>query len=194
MTVAAVILAAGASTRMGRSKALIEWQGRPFFMHCRDRATSVGCTPVVVVWGAASLPERAGVRLVENPRWQLGPLSSLQVGLRAIDAPSVSGVLVLTVDRPHVDTSTLLAMIEAHRCEPASVIQPSIDGNRGHPILHPRAVMDALLALEPSDSARTVLRRPEIRAARVSVTVEDPAILDNLDRPEDLVGLVSPRS
>lgn len=189
MSVAAVILAAGASTRMGRPKALIEWQGRPFFMHCVDRAEAAGCAPVVVVWGAAALPTVAGVQQIHNPSWERGPLSSLQVGLRAVLPSGPSGVLVMTVDRPHVEHATVRTLVEAHRSTPAAVVQPRVGDTSGHPIVHPRSVVEELLLLAPTDSVRTVVGRTEVRAARHRIAVQDPAVLDNLDTPASLAKL-----
>lgn len=188
MTIAAVILAAGASTRMGRPKALIEWQGRPFFVHCMEVARAVGCDPVAVVWGAVPLPQRDGAIHVENPAWRRGPLSSLQTGLRSVLAADVdpSGVFVLTVDRPHVSRETLLRLIEAHERTPSVVVQPRFGDISGHPILLPHAVIEAMLNLSPEDNVRSVLGQSSIRDSRIRVPVEDPAVLDNLDTPQDL--------
>lgn len=191
MSVAAVILAAGASIRMGRPKALIEWRGRPFFMHCVRRAEAAGCTPVVVVWGASALPEVDGVHLAENARWEQGPLSSLQVGLRAVLPSDPSGVLVMTVDRPHVLQSTVCALLDAHKNTPAVVVQPRVKEASGHPIVHPRSVVEELLRLPPTDSVRTVLGLPEIRDGRLRISVDDPAVLDNLDTPAALAKLTT---
>jgi len=186
VTLAAVILAAGASTRMGRPKALIEWQGRPFFVHCAERAAAVGCAPIVAVWGAVPLPEADGVRCVENSQWERGPLSSLQCGIRAVMESGVSGVLVMTVDRPHVAVKTLRALVDAHRAQPGAVVQPRLGDASGHPVVHPTSVMTEILELSPEDTVRTVLGRTSIRDSRVRVPVDDAAVLDNLDTPADL--------
>lgn len=186
MTVAAVVLAAGASTRMGRPKALIEWRGRPFFVHCVQRAEAAGCSPVVVVEGAVPLPESAGITRVRNDGWKAGPLSSLQVGLRAVLGPATTGVLVCTVDRPHVRPDTFEALLKAHAQDRSGVVQPRLGGKSGHPVLYSSEVAEALLDLAPTDTARTVLGRPAIRAVRRWVDVDDAAVLDNLDTPADL--------
>ncbi|MCR9163858.1 MAG: NTP transferase domain-containing protein [Nannocystaceae bacterium] len=186
-----MILAAGASTRMGRPKALIEWQGRPFFMHCAQRAAAAGCSPRVVVWGATALPERSDVVLVENPRWQDGPLSSLQRGLEAVLPGEPSGVLVMTVDRPHVRPPTLEALLEAHAKHPEVLVQPRLGETSGHPLLYPVGIAAQLLALEPTGTVRTVLHSPQVRGRRVRVAVDDPAVLDNLDSPGALARLPS---
>ncbi len=174
---------------MGRPKALIEWRGRPFFMHCVRRAEAAGCGPVVVVWGATALPNVGGVRLAENPQWEQGPLSSLQVGLRAVLPSDPSGVLVMTVDRPHVAESTVRALVEAHHNTPTVVVQPRLNEASGHPIVHPRSVISQLLELAPADSVRTVLGRADVRSTRVRIAVDDPAVLDNLDTPAGLAKL-----
>ncbi len=186
MSLAAVVLAAGASTRMGRPKALIEWRGRPFFVHCVQRASAVGCDPVVVVWGATALPPTDGVTLVENVGWSAGPLSSLQAGLRAVLRSDAAGVLVMTVDRPHVSTHTLRALVDAHRRTPDVVVQPRVGEASGHPIIHPRSIAEAVLELDPTDTVRAVLGTAEVRRSRRRVAVDDLAVLDNLDTPQDL--------
>ena len=187
MSVAAVVLAAGESTRMGQPKARLQWRGRSFVEHAV--ALAAGCAPIVVVSGAADLPA-LGVRVAENAQWRMGPLSSLQVGLRAIEAEAWTGVLVLTVDRPHVDASTIAALLRGHAARPDAVLQPMHAGRSGHPILHPRDVAEALLQLPPSASARDVVHRPDVASRRVAIEVDDPAILDNIDTPEDLARLL----
>jgi molybdenum cofactor cytidylyltransferase len=189
--VAAIVLAAGASTRMGKPKALLRWRGRTFVEHAIARARAVGCMPVVVVQGAVALPSDVlgDAVLVDNPAWRSGQLESLQCGIRALDTALVSGVLVLTVDRPHVEVRTLEALVEAHRREPAAIWQPALEGRRGHPVLFPMDVVQAISALSSGESPRSVLRRPAVAARRKCVDVGDPAVLDNLDRPEDLARL-----
>ncbi|MEM9453459.1 MAG: nucleotidyltransferase family protein [Myxococcota bacterium] len=190
MTLAAVVLAAGASTRMGRPKALLRWRGRPFVRHAVEQAHAAGASPVVVVEGAVPLPEVAlgGARRVHNEAWAEGPLGSLQMGLRALldTGCTEAGVLVLTVDRPHVRESTLRELVAAVRDEPRAIWQPRHHDRRGHPIIYPADLVPALVELAPPQTPRTLLARPEVAARRRSLAVEDPAVLDNLDRPEDL--------
>jgi CTP:molybdopterin cytidylyltransferase MocA len=190
MSVAAVVLAAGESARMGRPKAFLQWRGRTFVEQVVELARGAGCTPIVVVGGATPLPE-LGVDVVVNAGWRRGPLSSLQVGLRAMAMRPWTGVLVLTVDRPHLRPRTMTSLVEEHARRPDAVLQPAHDGRRGHPILHPRDVAELLLELPPLGNARDVVRRPDIAARRASVPVEDPAVHDNIDTPEALARLLS---
>ena len=101
---------------MGEPKALVRWRGRSFVAHCIATARAVGCEPVLVVQGAHLFPdaELVGSTPIEHAQWSRGQLSSLQAGLTALDLDeptSPTGVLILTVDRPHVTTDTLTALV-----------------------------------------------------------------------------------
>ena len=186
---AAVVLAAGASTRMGRPKPLIEWRGRPFVWHVRQQARAAGADVVIVVEGAVALPRELleGATIVRNEAWADGPLGSLQVGLRAVlDAGARAPVLVLTVDRPHLRPETLQALAHVVRTDPTAVWQPRLGERRGHPIVYPDDLVPALIALAPPMTPRELLDRPDVAERRRQVEVADPAILDNLDHPQDL--------
>lgn len=186
---AAVVLAAGASTRMGRPKALLRWRGRPFVFHVLEQARVAGASPVVVVEGAVVLPSEAlgGAVVVRNEAWAEGPLGSLQVGLRAVVEAGWRGpVLVLTVDRPHIAESTVQALARAVKEDPRAVWQPRLGERRGHPIVYPGDLVPALMALRPPKTPRDLLAEPRIASRRRQVEVDDPAVLDNLDAPEDL--------
>lgn len=187
---AAVVLAAGASTRMGRPKALLRWRGRPFVSHAIEQARAAQARPIVVVQGAVPLPDdaRPDTRLVHNEAWADGPLGSLQAGLRALvdDDGSAPAVLVLTVDRPHITGSTLRTLADAFGRDPSAIWQPQHGDRRGHPILYPADLVPQVLALRPPQTPRDLLARRHVAARRRSVAVDDPAVLDNLDRPDDL--------
>jgi len=186
---AAVVLAAGASTRMGRPKPLIEWRGRPFVWHVLEQARAAGAEVVIVVEGAVALPraELEGATIVRNEKWAEGPLGSLQAGLRAVlEAGARGPVLVLTVDRPHLRAETLRALARAVASDPTAVWQPRLSEQRGHPIVYPADLIPALIALQPPTTPRELLSEPHVTARRRQLEVDDPAILDNLDRPQDL--------
>lgn len=188
----AVILAAGASTRMGRPKALLEWRGRPFVLHTVELAREAGAEPIVVVQGAVTLPAEAvgDATVVHNAQWSRGPLGSLQCGLAAVreHAPTAA-VMVLTVDRPHIAASTVQALAAAAAGEPAAIWQPRWGDRRGHPILYPPDVVQRLLDLRPPSTPRDLLGEPSIAQRRRQIDVSDPAVLDNLDSPADLHAL-----
>ena len=196
---AVVVLAAGASTRMGEPKARLRWGTRSFLAACVDAAyaltncPALAATPrLLVVGGAVDLRtdcEALEVGYVHNFGWQDGPLSSLQCALGSLGPGPVA---VLTVDRPHLRLTTLHSLRDAVIAEPTQIWQPRFAGMRGHPIVWPASLRAELLGLERRGSPRSLLARPEVAALRRSIEVEDPAVLDNLDRPEDLARLGPP--
>lgn len=193
--VAAVVLAAGASVRMGAPKPLAQWRGRSFVGHVVDRAVAAGCEPIIVVEGAHAIPfdEVLPARIAVNATWIDGPTTSLQAGLVVLD--EVDAVVVATVDRPHVAPQTWVDLVAAHAREPTAIWQPRHAGRRGHPLVLPAWLLPQVRGLAASETLHDLLARPEVAPARRVLDVEDPAVLDNLDSPEELARLagVKPR-
>lgn len=199
VSVAALIMAGGASARMGRPKALLEYAGRSFLAHAVATIRAGGCSPVLVIDGAHRLErqlqsELEGLReIVHNDRWELGPLSSVQAGLRRALRlePALAGLLVHPVERPRVQVATISGLIAAFTAEPEGLWQPVHAGHSGHPMLWPRALFDALLDLDPAlHSARTLVRGAAASRRR-KLEVVDPGVLENIDTPAELAGLRS---
>jgi molybdenum cofactor cytidylyltransferase len=188
---AAIVLAAGASTRMGRSKARLVWRGRTFLAHAVAGVRSIGCAPILVIDGSEDLSDAigGGAIQVRNLDWRAGHLSSLQRGLdvllsnpRVGDPPAV---VVASVDRPRVGEATLRSLVEAARAEADTVWQPSFQGIHGHPIVYPGSMLTDLLGL-PSDApggARSLLRRPDVQLRRRFLEVDDRTVVENIDTP-----------
>src|SRR4051812_463200 len=106
MQVIGLILAAGAGSRYGMPKALIDWHGRLLVQRAADTLAEAGCADIVVVLGAQAARVRAAApdlpRTVENPDWATGMASSLRTGLAALAAQSADAAVVLLVDMPGV--------------------------------------------------------------------------------------------
>lgn len=167
----AVLLAAGAGTRLGLgAKALLPFRGTTLMAHLAGELLRAGCTEVVVVIGAGAAQVRAaplppGCRIVENPRWEEGMGSSFSAGVAAGlsaagDAAVAGPVLVALVDQPGVTwelVSTLLALHRPGRITAAGYHPPGGTGatgtlRRGHPVLFPRQHALRAAALAHGDS------------------------------------------
>ena len=186
--VAAVLLAAGESTRMHEMKALLPWiSGRPLLAHQAHALAEAGYEPIVAVLG--HLADRLRqvftgpepVRIVENPRYREGRTTSITAGLRALP-DDVAGVLIVSVDQPR-SGALLSGLREAWLASRPAIAVPSLDGNAGHPPLFDASLLPELRAItEEGQGLREVVSRH--RAGRVLVPVDDPLTLTNLNTRE----------
>jgi molybdenum cofactor cytidylyltransferase len=156
--VAAVILSAGESSRMGRTKQLLPWKGKPLLWHAAQAAVGVEIEDVIIVVGShgeqikKSLND-LNVKIVENPDWQLGQSTSIQAGLRAM--PDKTGaVIFLLADQPRISAALVRALIEKHAKTLAPIIAPLVDGTRGNPVLFDRITFDDLMKIEGDTGGR----------------------------------------
>lgn len=187
MNLAGIVLAAGASSRMGTPKALLSYQGESFISRL-CRLLRPWCQPVILVWGHAEVTlELPGVILVRNPDPELGQLSSLQCGLRALD-PTQS-VLYTPVDHAALRPETLAKLVTAFETQPYPVVQPRYQGRRGHPVLVRPAIAAQLLRLPPSATARHAVHAPGVAIGYVDVP--DPAVVHDVDTPADYQALLT---
>lgn len=160
----AIILAAGAATRIGRLKQLLAYRGRTLLRHSIEQAIGAGFQPIVVVVGSKSemLSESiAGepVKIAHNEQWETGMGSSIVAGMRALlegdEVPEAIAILV--ADQPLVEAKHLAAMCELLSGD-SSIVAAQYSGTMGVPALFKRAVFDDLLSLPPEAGARRLLR------------------------------------
>ena len=193
--VVGLVLAAGASSRMGRPKALLPIGDDTFVSRVCRTLADAGIDDLVVVAGpeheaVASAVGRAGLvaRVVENTRRQEGQLSSVLAGLAVADRPGVDAVLVHLVDAPLVQTGTVRAVLEAFRRTRAPIVRPAVGPRHGHPVLFARRVFDDLRHADPAAGAKAVVRA---HAAEVcDVPVDDEGACQDIDTPEEFARLI----
>jgi molybdenum cofactor cytidylyltransferase len=188
--IAAVILGAGRSTRMGGPNKLLEQiGGRPLIRIAAEQALASRAGPVIVVTGhqrdkiEAAL-EGLNVRLVHNPNFAEGLSTSVKAGLAAVPE-AVDGAIVCLGDMPQVTAALIDKLVAAFDPErSALVVVPVIDGKRGNPVVWSRRFFPELAALEGDVGARHLIGRyPE---AVAEVPLSDTAALIDVDTPEAL--------
>lgn len=189
MAIAATILAAGSSTRMGKSKALLEFRGQTFLESVLSRLAAAGLRDRMVVLGVdrhkiLQKHDLGDVTVVTNTELSAGPIGSVRAALRSVRARSVEadGLLIWPVDLPHVSVATIEALLRAFRAGQGPIVVPEYGGRRGHPVLFGRAMFEELENAPDREGARAVVRADPGRV--VAVSVADPAILDSINTPE----------
>lgn len=185
--VAAVILAAGGSSRYGGQKLLASLEGRPLLQHVLDAANASTCDEVILVLGHGADEILATVRLgrarvVVNADWASGQASSLRAGLRA--AVEADAMVVLLGDQPRVTAPMLAALVERQRTTESVGVVSSWNGQRSPPTLLHRELWPEIEALIGDVGAREVLaRRDDVAVLNISGSLGS---LEDVDRPEDL--------
>ena len=190
----AIVLAAGASTRMGRPKALLEAGDRTFIRRILDTLRAAGVPDVVVVVRAGQ--DRIGAevqasgfgRTVLNPRADEGQLLSLITGLDAIDRPDVDGALVTLVDAPLIGAAAVGILLARAAISTAPIVRAVHQGRHGHPVIFKRQLFEPLRRADPAVGAKAI-----VRAALVEdVETGDPGVVDDVDTPEEYARLFGP--
>jgi CTP:molybdopterin cytidylyltransferase MocA len=191
-----VILAAGASSRMGRPKAALPLSddADTFARRLVRALLAAGITDIVVVTGAhprevaAALgPPDARVRLVHNEDWAGGQLTSLRAALaapsRSGEAAPVEAILVALVDTPLVSSQTITAVVEAWRSTRAPIVRPARGDEHGHPVLFDQSLFQELLQADPAVGAKAVVRAHA--AAILNVPIDDPGAYVDVDTEDE---------
>ena len=198
--ISAIVLAAGASSRMGQAKAALPLgqTGETVVARVVRTLLEGGVPNVVVVAGAhidavrGAMPRHESrARVVDHLGWERGQLSSLLAGLDAIDDPLLEAAVVTLVDVPLVRSSTVAEVIAAWRRTRAPIVRPAdpstslrAGGQRhGHPVIFDRSIFADLRSADPDTGAKAVFAIHRERIFNVDVT--DPGAFHDIDTPED---------
>lgn len=186
--IAAIILAAGESKRMGQPKMLLPWGNLTVIEQVIRTFLEAGIEEILIVTGGARekverVVDRYPVRKVYNKAYAAGEmLSSLQCGLRELSGDA-RGTLIGLGDQPHVQKETIQILCDKFEESKAGLIVPSFQLRRGHPWLVGRPFWDEILTLEPPQTPRDFLNRHAREICYVSLDL--PTVLADLDTPED---------
>lgn len=186
-SVAAIVLAAGLSTRMGQPKLVLPWGTHTVIEQVIKSLNFGGISEVVVVTGGAreqveDVVRQAGAKAVFNPKYSNGEmLDSIQVGLSSLGEGVRAGIIALG-DQPQILESTVKAVLQAWQITHASLVIPSYDMHRGHPWLVERHLWKELLRLRSPQTLRDFINSHQ---QDIHYTIVDtPTILDDLDTHE----------
>lgn len=189
----AIVLAAGASTRFGSPKQLIRVAGRPLLHTAVTRAAEVTGNALIVVLGAgaaelAPLLKHSPGSVIVNHEWREGLASSIRAGLARLPA-NCAAVMLLLADQAAVTADDLKRLAGSWRRQPRYPAAALYEGTVGVPAIFPRSAFRDLALLRGDQGARGLLRRSFNQLVRVPM----PSAAIDIDRPEDLLALETPR-
>jgi molybdenum cofactor cytidylyltransferase len=190
-----IILAAGASTRLGTPKQLLRQRGKTLLSRTIALATAVAGPRVSVVIGAGQHRIRAhlrkatrSVRVTYNRDWTGGMGTSLAAGIRALP-PDADSILVLLCDQPKLDARSLDRLIHRARTSRAAIVTSRYAGRQGVPAILPRATFRELRSLTGDRGARDLLNSACGRFQVIAVDMPEAAF--DIDTPADAAALRS---
>jgi molybdenum cofactor cytidylyltransferase len=184
--IAGIVLAAGASSRLGRPKQLLPFRGRPLLEATLEQVAAARLDEVVVVVGGSAEAVLAAVQLhgarpVVNPDFLAGQSTSLRVGLAAV-AERAAAVVFILGDQPLQQPAVIDALVDTYGRTGAPIVAPTYNGRRGNPILFDRTLFGDLLTLTGDTGARPLLRARAELIQEVPVAGDaPPADIDTWD-------------
>ncbi|MEO8072988.1 MAG: nucleotidyltransferase family protein [Acidobacteriota bacterium] len=189
-----IILAAGASVRMGKPKQSLEFNGKTLLQRAVQTAHESECRPIVVVLGAQAdilknEIKNFDVQIVENTNWKKGMSSSIKTALeKNLEINSqINGVLIMVCDQPFVSVELINQIVEMYRKTDSLIIASKYGETLGVPALFGRRVFPQLLKLENESGAKKIIRQFQNETAFVSFEEGN----FDVDTPEDYLKLIN---
>jgi molybdenum cofactor cytidylyltransferase len=187
--IAGLLLAAGGSSRLGRPKQLVEWEGKTLIRRAAEALIDAGCSPVLVVLGAEvdrSREELAGLDLVTvvNDAWESGMGSSIAFGMRAVVSvdPRPAAILISLCDLPLISAEELRPFLNNFRRSGNDVIAAEYNNVAGVPALFSAKFFPSLASLDGEKGAREIIRN-----SRGALRIPLPVAAIDVDTELDLL-------
>lgn len=187
MSIGLVILAAGASKRMGTPKQLLPYRGTSLLHHTINVALESACRPIIVVLGAycdriEPTVKQLPIHIIENTDWEKGMGTSIRAGVKALEQidPYAEGVVITVCDQPFLSVDTIARLVDTYTLTNGSIVASEYTNTLGVPALFDRTLFAELTALDASVGAKQVMRKYD-RVVRVSF----PEGALDLDTPQD---------
>ena len=182
---AAIILAAGTSSRFGASKQLLDYHGKTFIRAVAETSLQADLSPVIIVTGAEDAKIKAAlqnlpVEIVHNPDWKEGQSSSIHVGVQALGKDTGSAIFLLA-DQPQITGEVVQALVEEHQRTLNPVIAPMVENRRANPVLFDRVTFPALLELKGDIGGRGIFSQ----FSPSYIIWNDSTLLLDVDSPKD---------
>ena len=175
--IALLILAAGSSTRMGKPKQLLPWNGTTLLGNAINNALASRSKNVVVVLGSRAEVIRSeilvdGIETVENSNWRLGLGNSIATGIKFLlkKTEDFDGVLIMLADQPLIDTDYLNLMITLFYDVPQSIVATAYENRAGVPALFHRRYFNVLAGLEEDYGAKEIIEHNETEVYKIDPT------------------------
>jgi len=189
--VAAIILAAGGSSRLGRPKQLLDWFGKPFIKQLTQLAKQASLDPVVVVTGSSYAEIEAviiddEVIIARNTAWQNGQSSSMQVGSKALEGTKIDGFIIFLCDQPQVPLELLERMIKEAKREDIDIVATSVHGKICPPTLFKTNCIDGIMSLQGDQGGRVLFKEYRTQI----LDWQDERLLQDSDTEEDYLKLL----
>ncbi len=185
LSVAGIILAAGAASRMGQPKLLLPWKGRALIHHAAHTALIAGLEPVIVVAGARMLEIQAAltdlpVEVIHNPAWENGQSASVRTGIHALPEQTTAAMFLLG-DQPYVSVELVQVLQLTYIRDRPTILAPFVGGKRSNPVLFDASIFEALCALQGDAGARSIFGQ----YPPTPLVWQDERLLFDVDTPED---------
>lgn len=188
-----IVLAAGASRRLGQAKQLLRWDDRSLIQRSIAVACASMCNQVVVVLGANADQitreiQDLSIEIIQNPEWEIGMSSSLKLGIATLSS-SVDAVIIMLCDQPLITPAIINQLIQAYRNPPlfpSPIVACQHDEIIGVPALFDRSIWPALQALEGDTGARKIIQQYRNRV--ITINCPEAALdIDTADTWEDFL-------